>query len=91
MIDVKHKRCLECDAIPTFGFEGQKAVYCNSHKKDGMVDVMNKRCSIHMCDARACKNKDSKSYCIRCYANTFPLEPASKRFKSKELHVKEYL
>ncbi len=45
MIDVIHKRCLECDKIPHFNFEGEtKGLYCLNHKKDGMIDVIHKRC-----------------------------------------------
>jgi hypothetical protein len=39
--------CVECDCkkIPIFNLEGEtKGVYCNTHKKDGMIDVKHKRC-----------------------------------------------
>lgn len=39
------RKCLECGKIPSFNYQGEKiGIYCNDHKKDGMVDVKNKKC-----------------------------------------------
>jgi len=40
------KKCKEegCNKQPTFGNEGGKTEYCAEHKKEGMIDVINKRC-----------------------------------------------
>ena len=46
MIDVIHKSCLEpeCKIQPAFNFkEETKAIYCNNHKKEGMIYVKNKK------------------------------------------------
>jgi hypothetical protein len=46
MIDIKNKTCKEdgCKTHPIYNFEGQKeALYCSKHKKDGMINVKNKR------------------------------------------------
>ena len=56
-----------------------------------MLDLVNRRCSILHCGKHSSKIKDKKHYCVPCYAQSFPLEPTSTRFKSKELHVKQYL
>ena len=41
------KNCLECKKQPVFNKEGEsKPLYCSEHKKEGMVDVKNKRCLI---------------------------------------------
>lgn len=44
---VKSKRCLQdgCDVIPAFNPTDQnKGIYCDKHKKMGMIDVKNKKC-----------------------------------------------
>ena len=33
-----------------FHFEGEKPIYCNIHKKNGMINVINKRCKSEWCD-----------------------------------------
>ena len=51
MIDIKNKRCLECDTRPSCGFLTDKSPsYCSIHKKDGMIDIINKKCL--ECDTR---------------------------------------
>ena len=47
--------CKEKDCIvkPTFNIEGEKALYCLTHKTDEMVDVKSKRCIYE-----GCKNKE---------------------------------
>ena len=43
-----------CKKRPIYNVEGEtKAIYCSAHKKDGMVDVVNKSC----CEV-GCKNKN---------------------------------
>ena len=45
MVDVINKTCLECKKQPVFNIEGEtKALFCSTHKKEGMVDVINKTC-----------------------------------------------
>jgi hypothetical protein len=45
MVDVLHKKCLDCKTQPTFNFENKKTgLYCKEHKKDGMIDIKNKKC-----------------------------------------------
>lgn len=36
--------CKECTKRPSFGLLGQLPGYCGKHKKDGMVNVVDKRC-----------------------------------------------
>ena len=39
------RKCLECNKIPYYNFTGQaRGIYCVTHKKDGMVNVINKTC-----------------------------------------------
>jgi hypothetical protein len=47
MVDVKNKTCIHdgCKTIPFFNIEGEtRALYCATHKKEGMVDIKNKPC-----------------------------------------------
>eukprot|EP00903_Cladosiphon_okamuranus_P016086 g14850.t1 len=41
-----------CNKNPYFGWHGEKAVFCVSHKTVGMVDVKNKRCEEEGCMKR---------------------------------------
>ena len=43
----------DCKKQPSYNIEGEKALYCLTHKTDEMVDVKSKRC-IH----ERCKNKE---------------------------------
>jgi hypothetical protein len=92
MVDVKSKRCAHewCDKQPTYNERGEKrGLYCSEHKREGMVDVVNKRCAHEWCDTQV-KNK-YKGYCLRCYMYTFPNEPVSRNYKTKERAVVEYI
>ena len=54
MIDVKHPRCqeIDCKSRQNFNFEDQtKGLYCGKHKKDGMINVLEKR----ICQEIGCK------------------------------------
>ena len=69
--------------------EGQKkGIYCKIHKQDGMVNVIAKRCHTHLCDTIVC-NKNYRGYCTRCFIHTFPDEPVSHNYKTKERNVVE--
>ena len=90
MVDVMNKRCNKdgCNSIsPKFNVEGQKkGIYCGTHKLTGMVDVLNKRCKTHLCYTQIRNNK-YKGYCLRCFMHTFPNEPVSRNYKTKEQSV----
>jgi hypothetical protein len=91
MIDVKHERCCEghCKTLPTYNFEGKKPLYCNSHKQEGMINVISKRCKTYLCDIRP--SKKYRNYCLRCFMYTFPEEPITRNYKTKEFAVVEYV
>ena len=45
MINIKSKKCLDCNKIPSYNLsESKKAIYCKIHKKENMVDILNKKC-----------------------------------------------
>jgi hypothetical protein len=69
MVDIKSVRCSEigCKKRPTFNFEGQsKAIYCATHKKDGMIDIKNVRCSEIGCKKSPAFNFEGQSKAIYC-------------------------
>ena len=48
MIDVKSKKCNEpnCETRPVFNYKGNKdGKYCVAHKKEGMINVKDKKCN----------------------------------------------
>jgi ferredoxin-like protein FixX len=54
-----------CKIIPSFNKEGEtKALYCASHKKDGMVDVKHKTCI--ECNKRPVFNKEGEIKALYC-------------------------
>jgi hypothetical protein len=60
--------CFEnhCTKHPSYNFEGKNAIYCSKHKKEGMIDVISKRCNIQGCytifDYFSIKNKEVAQY-----------------------------
>ena len=69
MIDIRSKRCIECDVIATFNIVGEKnGLYCAKHKIDGMIDVKNKACIYEGCSTRPSYNFSEKKagiYCVK--------------------------
>ena len=54
MIDVKHKKCKNCDKRPTFNYKNDtKVIYCAKHKLEEMIDVKNKKCIFKNCDKQS--------------------------------------
>ena len=65
MVDVKHKTCLECNITPTYNMECEtKALYCATHKKEGMVNVIDKTCL--ECNKRPSFNKEGETKALYC-------------------------
>ena len=79
-----------CKIRPTFNTEGEtKALYCSTHKKDGMVNVISKTCHSEWCSTIVQEKYDG--YCLFCYMNLFPDKPVSRNYKTKEYSVVEYV
>jgi hypothetical protein len=92
MVNVKDKTCLSegCKIRPTYNVEGEKtALYCSTHKKEGMVDVMSNTCLSEWCFTRVQEKYDG--YCLFCYIHLFPDKPVSRNYKTKEYSVVEYV
>jgi len=59
-----------CNIIPVFNKEGEtKALYCLTHKKDGMVDVKNKACLTEGCKKQPAFNKKGETRALYCSAH----------------------
>jgi hypothetical protein len=79
-----------CNKLPYYNNEGEKpAIYCRLHKKDGMIDVKNKRCKFPLCGIIVSNNYEG--YCVNCYTHLFPDKPVTKRYKTKERTVTEFI
>ena len=89
MIDVKNKRCIfdDCKKRPNYNFQKYKTgKYCVSHKLEGMIDVTHKICITDNCETRISVPR-YKGYCLRCFVHTFPNEPNTRNYKTKEFTV----
>jgi hypothetical protein len=92
MINVKTARCVMdgCFTVPVFNFPGQKkGERCFNHREQGMIDVRNPRCKTPMCDVILPGNKTG--YCARCSVYMLPDAPTSRRFKTREMAVRDFL
>jgi hypothetical protein len=57
MINVKHKKCLECNKIPYFNYINEKTgIYCADHAKKNMVNIKSKVCEFLNCPTLASYN-----------------------------------
>jgi hypothetical protein len=57
----------DCKTIPNFNADGEKkALYCATHKLDGMVDVKNKTCIHPHCKVRPNYNADGEKKALYC-------------------------
>ena len=69
MINIKKTICMhpDCKIQPVFNMEGQSsAIYCLSHKIEGMVDVRSKSCIHPNCKTRSSYNMEDKATGIYC-------------------------
>jgi hypothetical protein len=96
MIDISSARCKQegCDKQPTYNYsEFKYGVYCVSHCKPGMENVTGKKCIGEGCYTIPYyhNRQKYKGYCLRCFIRTFPDEPISKNYKTKELAVVDFV
>lgn len=57
---------LNCEKNPNYGFNGMKAIYCSTHKKDGMIDIRHKKCKYDSCNTRPTYNYKNEKIPIYC-------------------------
>jgi hypothetical protein len=92
MVDIKHKICINenCNNQASFILKDNKIpIYCAQHKKEGMLDIKHKLCKTINCEIY--RNKKYEGYCLFCFINTFPDKPVSKKYKTKEKAVGDYI
>ena len=60
----------DCKTIPIYNYEGEtKAIYCATHKLDGMIDVKHKSCNHPNCKTRPTYNYEGETKAIYCTAH----------------------
>ena len=88
MIDVvnRNKNCQHeaCRKRASFNVAGEKAMFCDDHKKKNMVDVHHKMCKNITCNKRASKSY-YKGYCQTCYSIQYPNEYYAHLARVKEI------
>ena len=56
-----------CKTIPLYNYEGEtKALYCNIHKKENMIDIIHKRCIEPNCKTRPVYNYEGETKALYC-------------------------
>lgn len=107
MINVRSKKCLECDTEALFNLPTEKnnGIYCFIHKKENMINVRSKQCldcnkkenMINITSKKCISGcgtsieKKYKGYCLRCFIFTFPDEKITRNYKLKEKHVTDFI
>jgi hypothetical protein len=69
MVNVKARTCIEfgCKVIPIYNLEGQsQALYCVTHKHEGMVDVTNTKCNEFGCKVQPNYNVEGQTKALYC-------------------------
>ena len=69
------RQCLDeiCGKRPTYNFENEKkAIYCSTHKKDNMVDIVNKRCADALCSKQPAFNDFGSAVAKYCTKHKKP-------------------
>jgi hypothetical protein len=92
MVDVKNKTCIYegCKKQPTYNTDGgTKALYCSTHKQEGMVNIKCVTCKSEWC--RTIVQEKYDGYCLYCYMHLFPDKPVSRNYKTKEFAVVEFV
>lgn len=92
MVNVAHNKCIKCnEKRGLFNYFNEKSpLYCSDCKEPEMVRKDTTICKTHLCGIRV-SNTLYKGYCYRCYCYTYPNEPISRNFKTKENAVKEFI
>lgn len=62
---LKGSKCLKCDKQPSYGYPGEKAVCCSTHKETGMTDLHSKLCEYKGCELNASYGREKRKP-LRC-------------------------
>ncbi len=93
MVNILDHTCQDttCRKLASFNYiNTRKPLYCALHKKIDMVNVIEPVCKTPYCTTQVKYNK-YEGYCIRCFMYMFPDRPVSKRYKTKERSIVEYI
>ena len=93
MVDVFNKTCIyeNCKTRPSCNSPGEKkGLYCNTHKLQGMLNVVNKTCKSEWCNTFI-KGQKYEGYCLYCYMHIYPDKPVARNYKTKENATVEYI
>jgi hypothetical protein len=91
MVNVVAIQCEKenCTTQSCFNFPGEKkGARCGSHRLDGMIDVINKKCI--SCNYTTA-SPNYGNYCMRCYIHTYPDNIISRKFKTKERMIVDFI
>ena len=84
----KFENCLK---YASYNLSGYKySLYCNTHKRDGMINVKSKRCLTPFCETIV-NNDKYLNYCLYCFINKFPEININVRYKIKEHVVIDFI
>jgi hypothetical protein len=94
MVSVDSRKCKveNCNTRPCFNYESEpKGIYCSRHKLPNMINVVDidKLCTTPLCSLRG--SKKFKGLCLFCFIHTYPDEPISRHYRSKERTVAEHV
>jgi EsV-1-7 cysteine-rich motif len=93
MINVIGSQCKKegCIIQPCFNLPGERVgIFCETHKLSGMINVVGKKCiSCNNVTLNSANKYDD--YCRRCYINIYPDNTISRRFKTKERMVVDFI
>jgi len=92
MVNVNTKKCIVCNLKRALYCSKDENIpkYCNDCKLPDMVNNNNKVCKTDLCSTRI-SNKKYEGYCAYCFRNIFPDKPMSRNYKTKELHVVDFI
>lgn len=80
-----------CRTTASYNFPQRRGVmYCRLHATDGMTNVTKVRCKSPLCGTQV-SNRRYEGMCLRCFMYTYPDRPVSKRYKTKECCVVEFV
>ena len=82
---------MDCNTRSSFGFKGHNPTHCAKHRTPDQFDIVSTRCSVYLCNTCAKIKKDGNYYCTRCFAYCFPEESNSKKYKKKEMYIREHV
>lgn len=67
MVNIRDKKCIACNKIPTYNVIGSKTgLYCMEHKLEGMIDVRHQKCAFDKCKTRPIYNYPTEIKPLYC-------------------------